>query len=688
MLHEPDPLGLALCSLSHVGLMIRIRSSNDMTDQDFYLSVPYLNLLEYLEGYTDRQRQIIASAYGVDGASARDIAQGWLSDTSNFLQVVEGKLGSSQAWRLLEEMAFEHDTPVEIEWMPKRARGKLTDLGLLKPKRGPDKLWEGTLPAAVAVLLAPKLNGTRPSLPILLGQESPERLRELAERHGLEESLPRVETILMLSERFLEAGSVERILELLPDPEWIAAALMIIELGGICYWQEIFGYDLEETPSAERKVVPLMRSQERSEEQNIARALLDLGVIFRTEEEGSEFPLVAVPEELWGGLWELGRGWLMEWTSTAYYNLEEQGARRAGDEEHADLQAMFKWMILEGDRQALFVEKGEPSEELCAHFSQIGGHDDAFWSTVARLGLEMRVLSDHTGQLTYGAEYQALLDLPRGPFVRQALFEWCTGFAAGGADEHLGRSIGLDESWRERMFEILVERHEFVPLWMQFEGVPSQTTGAGVLRAAESGSDELLLMEMGFVVGFVWTLKLVWLDLLSMLESERWYPLTAITELFQMIACLGLFSQLIHLLEHPHLSLYLPVQRASFFTDAFHTAQFRSWTEEVLIHLFIPLGIAALSEDGEMVWLDTRHLRIQSPPGWPDDERVEILKELFGQDELDFRIPNGRAGLRQVAPDVAIVEGKISLDAPIEALRQSLHGHEVKRFDGRHVFVE
>jgi hypothetical protein len=659
-----------------------------MTQPPISYSHHYLNLVEYLDGYTDRQRKQIAQTFGVEGIDGEAIARAWLGDPANFLSVVERKLGSSQAWKLLEELAFEHDMPVEIEWMPRAARSKLTDLGLLKPRRGADKIWEGILPAAVAVLLAPKLNGSRPSLPILLGQDHDGQVEALCERYGVDSRLSRVEKILVLSERFSDEGIVDKILEMLPDPEWIAAGLMILELGGICYWQEIFGYDLEETASSDRKVIPLMRSQERTEEQAIARTLLELGVIFRVEEDDAPHPLVAVPEELWGALWDLGRGWLMEWAASAYFNMGEQAVKRQREEEHNDLQATFKWMIIEADRLALHSEGGEPSQQLLAHLASVGGHDEAFWQTVTRLGLEMRILADYMGQLSPGPEHRMLLDLPRGNFVRQALMEWCTGFAGARADEFLARAVGLDDTWRERMLDVLQHRREFVPLWMHSEGVPSQTTGAGVLRSAESGNDELMLMEMGFVVGFVWTLKLVWLDLLSLLEGERWYPMSALTEMFQMIACLGMFSQLIHLLEHPQMSLYLPIQRASFFTDAFHTAHFETWTEAVVRELLVPLGVGAVSEDGETVWLDTRHLRIQSPPGWPDEERVAVLKEMLANDDLEFRIPNGRVGLRQVVGDVAIVDGRVSMEGPIDALRERLKGREVKRFDGRQAFVD
>ncbi|MFU8807016.1 MAG: hypothetical protein ACNA8W_24625, partial [Bradymonadaceae bacterium] len=551
-----------------------------------------------------------------------------------------------------------------------------------------DNVWEAWLPAAMAVLLAPKLRGTRPSLPLLLGKESPERIAELAATYGIDERGSRVEIVLGLTEKLCEPGIIDTILELLPDPEWIAAGLMILELGGLCYWQEIFGYDLEETASPDRKVIPLMRSHERTEEQAIAKTLLDLGIIFRAEDENSPYPLVAVPEELWASLWQLGRDWLMEWTTSAYYSLGEQGVGRGREDDGLDLQSTFKWLILEADKAPLEVPGPEPSEASFAHLRDVAGQTDEFLRLAVDIGLEMQVLMTKGSALVAGPEHKVLLDLPRPAFIRQVLYEWCTGFAASHADAHLAQAVGLDDTWRRRMLGVLEERVEFVPTWMRYEGVPSHTTGAGVLRAAESGNDELLLLEMGFVMGFVWMIKLVWLDLLSMLEGGRWYPVGAITEMFQMVSCLGLFSQLVHLLDHPHLSLYLPVQRASFFTDAFHSTHFRTWTGELINDLLVPLGVASLSEDGEMVWLETRHLRIQSPPGWPDDQRVALLAELFGQDEVDFRIPNGRAGLLQVASDVSIVDGRLSLDGPIDELRQSLAGHKVKRFDGKHIFVD
>ncbi|MBA2663239.1 MAG: hypothetical protein H0U74_13180 [Bradymonadaceae bacterium] len=645
-------------------------------------------LVEYLDEFSERQRQLMATAYGAPSAFAVDIAQTWFADPEAFLAVVDKKIGSTQAWRLLEEMAFEHDLPVEVDWIAKRFRTRLADLGLLNAQRADNKVLEGYVPAVIAALLAPKLRGVRPSLPILLGRKSHAELLELARANDVSTSGSKLDVVMALSEHFALPETVDALMNRLPDPEWIAAAMMVLELGGICYWQEIFGYDLDTNIGEERKVVPLMRSHERDEERHIAETLVEIGILYRVEDEDSPYPMVAVPEELWTGLWRLGRGWLLEWTANTFYALSDQAMRKVVAVEPEDLQAALKLVIVEAEHQKLALDEDEPSAAMLAHFEAISDRAAAYWEPVLSIGLEMRVLDDDPHQnLLPGVEHRTLLDMNRAAFIRQALMEWCTGFAASKADEHLGVAIGLDDSWRERVLALLIEREEFVPLWMHYEGVPSNTTGAGCLRNIEDGVDEMLLMEMGLTNGFVWSIKLIWLDLLSMIEAERWYTIGALTEMFQLTACMAMFSQLIHLLEHPHFSFYLPLQRASFFTDAYHGEQFQSWVYDVLRNLFIPLGLAVLSEDEESVWIDSKNLRIESPTGWPDEQRIELLRELLDDDKLDFRIPSAtRPGLRSVSNALEKPEKGVNLSEPIDVVRKQLKGKKVVRFDGHKAF--
>ncbi len=79
--------------------------------------------------------------------------------------------------------------------------------------------------------------------------------------------------------------------------------------------------------------------------------------------------------------------------------------------------------------------------------------------------------------------------------------------------------------------------------------------------------------------------------------------------------------------------------------------------------------------------------RTGSPTGWPDAQRIELLKELLDDDKLDFRIPSAaRAGLRSVASAIEPIDHGVDLSAPIATVRKQLKGKKVVRFDGHRAF--
>lgn len=654
----------------------------------------FKTLVEHLDQFGERQRDKIAQVFGASASDAASIARCWFDNPERFAEVMESKLASKQALHYLYELAIEHDIPMDIEWIAPRLRKKMTDLGLVHAYRMEDGELMGVVPGAIAAMLAPRLAGMRPSLPVMLGRYSQEQVTALAKAYDVPVQGTRIEMVMALSEYFARPEAVEMMMERLPDPEWIAAAMMILELGGTCFWPEIFGYDLDATLDEDRKVVPFMRANERNEEREIAETLLELGILYRVEAEQIDAPyaMVAVPEELWKGLWKLGRGWLAEWMANSYQVLTEHGARRPQTVVLDDIQASMKMFVLETEREALTVDATylptpqthERIQKLCDP-ARPPSYVDTVWSLAMSLGV---LAPDDDGKIVAHDEHKEVLDLARPAFVRHILSEWCAGMVGALIDMNLGLAVGLDDSWRRLAIEALIEDNEVVPLWMFGEGVPSGTTGAGNLRDVENGTHAMITFEMDMTNSFVWTIKLLWLDLLSLLEAERWYPIAGMVELFQFTACLSLFSHLQEILENPNISwCYLPLQRTSFFTDPYHAEQFEIWVRDLIEHLFSPLGLAAISEDGESVWLDTRLMRIESPWDWPDEDRLKLLREIFQDETFEFRLPSAAGtGLRAIGNAREGIKDGVRLSESIDTLRSLLKGKKIKRFDGVNVF--
>lgn len=655
----------------------------------------FTELVAHLDQFGERQREQIARVFGVASVHSASIARRWFDDPEAFVSTVESKIGSKQAFGFLLDLAAEHDLPMEVEWIAPRFRKKMTDMGLLSTQRSEDGELLGVVPGAIAAMLADRLEGMRPSLPVMLGRYSQEELVALAQRYDVPVQGTRIDMVMTLSEFFARPEAVELMMERLPDPEWIAAAMMILELGGTCFWPEIFGYDLDASLDDDQKVVPFMRVHERNEERAIAETLLNLGILYRLEAEqvGAPYPMVAVPEEIWKGLWKLGRGWLAEWMANSFQMLEEQGARRLQAVVLDDLQAAMKLLALETEREALpLTEAYLPSQAMYARLGALFEPErpDGFVDTVWNLAMNLSILvpAQRADAVILNTEQAYLLDIARPAFVRHVLSEWCAGIVGGLVDRNLGQAIGLDDLWREMAIRALIEERDLVPMWMFSQGVPSGTTGAGNLRDVDSGMQDMLLFEMDLTNSFVWTIKLLWLDLLSLLEAERWYPIAGMVEMFQYTACMALFSHLQEILNDPKLSwVYLPVQRTSFFTDPYHTEQFEIWVRDLIAHLFAPLGLAALSDDGESVWLDTRLMRIESPWDWPDEERIGLLREIFNDDAFEFRLPSAAGpGLRALGNAREITAGSVRLSEPMDVLREVLRGKRIKRFDGVSVY--
>ena len=648
-------------------------------------------LVEYFQSFTPAQRKVLSELYDVGSVEGEAIAQCWLKHPERVLEVIRQKVKGSLGWRVIEETAMEHDLGLDLQWVPARQRRELERLGVFRILKEEHGGPVAMMPAAVAALLAGHIKGQRGSLILLLGKESSERIDELAGTWGLEGELSRVEKILELSNHFSGPDAIDEILEMLPTPDWIGDAMMVMELGGLCFWQQIYGYDLENGPAGGENVVPLMRRDERRHQQAVAEALQDLGVLFRMESEELEYPMVAVPEELWMGFWDLGLQWLTEWVVQALEVLDEVGLGGAPVAKRTSLQGIWKWLLCEAESERLRW-KGEffAPESLEVLEEVYVGESEADWEKWWQLGLAFRLFwpekrrgKKDQGRIARGIEAEVLLDRSRQGFFRECLLEWCVGYYGQEADRKLGEALGIDETWRERALPVMETHSDMIPAWMHHPGVDSSTTGGGWLREPESGTEQMVLFEAVIASTFVVSTKLSWLDLLSLLEGERYYPVSALVELLQCCASVSMFTQLGVVLGQQPAAVYLPFQRSSFLMDAQHQARVQEWVEDLFDHLLVPLGVASYSEDRQSVSFEPLALRIQNPPGWPEEERERFIADVCGEEE-SFSIPDGRdGGLRQVAVVPGREEKRVSAEVPLKELLALGKERVVECFDGK-----
>lgn len=644
------------------------------------------NLVDHFSAFSATQREEIAQLWGCPGTSPEALARYVFDAPDKVREVVADQVASDEdARRLMEELAYDHDLPLDIGWSSLGARKTLTQAGLLAPVTREGRPGEGVMPAALAVTVAPFIRGVRTTIPTLLGALDHEYVERVAGAYEVVGTTD-MEKILTLSEWLSQPDRSEDLAAIVPNPEYLGAALMALELGGVCYWQEVFGHDLHENPEFGSNVVALMRSDERDYERHMADTLMDYGLIFRVEEP-DRAPLAVVPEELWSALWTIGRNWMMDWTASIIDDANDAAVRRSVDASDVDLQAALKWFACEADRGRVRMSGGYMDDETQSRLVSVGGHDTKFWAERLEVALELSALHvRRTGHAVENPTFRRVLDLPRSAFIRQVLFDWCTGYVGSAADGRLGRALGLDDTWRREVVKFLRQRGEFVPLWMEHEGVDQETTGSGYIRNTGDTEPDRLLMEIGLVNGLVWSAKLVWLDLLSFLPDDLWYPTTTVAELLQISTGLSTFGQLIHVLEEPNMGYYLPVQRASFLSDTFHTPEFESWIIEVVEHLLAPLGVARMSEDQSTIWLQTSHLRVESPPGLADDQREQLLREIFQDDQLEFRVPKASPN-RLHRVDEPPEGDAIDLDLPLDVVRRWLNEREIVGFDGKRLKV-
>lgn len=653
----------------------------------------FTQLVNHLHGFAEGQRREIAELYGAPSPEASHIARFWVESPAEVLKVVRRELDSSVGWQMVEETAIDHDLPVFLDWAPTRVRHQVARLGLVQSQTDDAGHILGTMPGALAAIFSEHIRGQRGSLPILLGRFTRDDVRQLADRWDLETEGSKLELILRIGDYFSREEMIDDVLQRLTDPDWIGDALMVLELGGISHWEGIYGYDFDDNdngPGAD--VVPLMRRSERRRQRDVAETLLEMGVLFRIEDDEHDTSMIAVPEALWPGLWQLGRRWLMDWVVQATAGLEDTGRPAADAVEQPGLRGVLKWWACETERSSLQVgtAREEPltSESLDRLDAVYDGERSLDWDTVWNLGRQLRILDvEPDGAVGPNREARQLLDAGEPEFVRESLLEWCLGYLGRECDRKLPQALGLDDQWRNRAVGLMRRNGEPIPAWIQHPGVESDATGAGWLRPTGTGADEMITFEYGLAAGLVSLAKVMWLDVLSLLEPMS-VPIDQLAVLMQNVSGVAMFTQLRIVLEEQPAPVYLPFQRASFLMDERQHAPIAEWIEHLMVGLLHPLGVATYDASSRQVRLVPRLLRIGDPPGWPEGQRAQLLEEMFG-DEVDFEVPSGdESTLREVSTVSDDAEATASIDEPLARLVELSANRAICSFDGQFLQFE
>lgn len=642
----------------------------------------FRDLVNHFARFDKAERGELARLYRAANPEPETLALELCRAPEVLIDALPGALRSARTRSLLEDVVLEHDLAVRVEWADKLAVRALSRIGVLARVDDSALARQVSAPGVIAAILSSQIKGVRPSLYMLLGRESEDRVASIASRYGVA-SGPLIAMILELTEHFRSDEMIDSMLSNVAEPDWLGGALMATELGGMCYWQEVFGTGIASEDAAGEqgaKILPLMRDVDRRSESSIADTLCDMGLIFKLDEVGVEHPMLAVPEELWHNLWSLGRTWLIDWVSFSFDGVIDGMLKRPLEQEVDGLQRRLKWLCCEAQNGRLKLPMDEPNVAPLIDVSALPM--DACLGGMA-MGIELGVLApEGDDRLVVDPSRVSVLDEPRAAFARQSLLSWCMGGFGQGADRWLAQAIGLDDPWRLQVLDSMLELLDgHVPAWLLHEGIDSQLTGMGYLRTLDTSTPELLTLEVGMVNSYICGAKLLWIDLLSMLEDGRWYSVAALDELMQLVAALTLFNHLAHVLEHPGMSHYLPVQRASFLTDPHHVSAFGGWVRAIFEEVFAPLGVARV--DGDRVWLSTKWMRIPSPEGLEVELREAALREIFGDDELVFSAASHVSPLRAVRAAPVPGAGALSLDESVEFLLEQTLGKQIKTYDGK-----
>jgi len=617
-------------------------------------------MVQHFEGIDTEVRDKLAESWGADAASPDALATVWMDHPNRVADQLMADAIESGCAPALADLVLEHSLPLERDWFEPSLRLPLTQLGMIPgDPTGPDDDHPFVFPAGLAAALADRVEGERPSLAVLLGRSDADRIDGLLDTYDLDSGGSPLHRMARIMDLLSGRDALDTVLEQLPNQDWLGPAVMILELGGNCYWREIFGVEADDD-NQDEKVVALMGADQRDRERELAERLIDLGVIFRLDESDRPWPMIAVPEELWPAVWSEGREWIAEWLGVTHNDLIESSTAEAAPDDTPDFQNVAKWLACETNLEPLTVDNRQPTDTTRQRLDDTAkGSLRDIWPKVWDLAIESSVLSiTGEGELDLGRDADTMLNASSREVASGLLQEWSSGYLGRSVDAELAGAWGLDETWRRQAVELLNARHGFVPVWFDNEGVPQENTGAGCLRNLEDDRMELTLQEVELVNGVVWTAKLLWLDLISLLDSDRGYHEAVLSDLLRMCAAMSVYSRLGDLMHDPRAYFYLPVQRPSLLNSPMHVDEFDAWVADIFDRLFEPLGLVSVDqsaadtrsnaddaapqtpdgseprsvEAGRRIWLETSMPVIDGPVGWPESEREEMLRFILGED--------------------------------------------------------
>lgn len=654
-------------------------------------SIYFQDLVRHFELFPLAERERLARLYLSDRETPEALAMQLCLYPERLQELFSRHPISQQAMDLLGGLAIEHDLPVHVHGAQGEnmdALRELRDLGLLvwdakalKPvgrshmrRIGLSKPLQVTFPGAFVLALPEVFEPSRPSLFLLSSLLSGDEVRELGARHDIAAG-SRVVVLMELAEKFKSEGFVEGLIDRFEEPDTIGLAITALELGGMCYWQDIFGFDGEEGPPPSpahvrgepdaiglvteeadeeegkvAKILPLVKDDMMRLQQSASRVLQDYGIIYKFDVEEYQYAMLAVPEELWMNLWTLARNWILGWIDHTFQDLDETALSQSQLEPEFDRrtpQRTEEWIRL---MVAVLADHHDPAHEQSSTLSiaQIAAAIDELGVSLPAEHVEtLTLLGAHLGifvveqdgeQVRLGEDAASLLEQRSVELVQKMLRLWSMGRSTFTLERHVGLATGLDESWRQVASKIVTSVLEEqatpsaeLPFWMAHPGVEHELTGMGYLRDIDHIVEEMVCAEFSIANSVINTTKLLWFDLLHLLDEERWYAISALADLLQFVLAVSLFQHLAHLFDHPELSQYVPLQRPDYLTLPMHVDGLHAWTTTIFEELLEPLGLAMVH--GERVRLRTRHLEIEGPDDFDHALREQFLENVFRQRE-------------------------------------------------------
>ena len=649
-------------------------------------SVYFQDLVRHFELFSQTERERLARLYLSERDTPEALAMQLCLYPERLEELFERHRVSTQALELLAGLAVEHDLPVHVHgaqgdnmdalrelrdlgllvWEPHSAkvvgRSNLRRIGLAKP-------LQVTFPGAFVLALPELFEPSRPSLFLLSTLLSGEEVRDLGARHDIAAG-SRVVVLIELAEKFKSEGFIEQLIDRFEEPDTIGLAITALELGGMCYWQDIFGFDgnenTEDSTSEDEaravggerdatqeqeeggkvaKILPLVKDDMVRLQQSASKMLQDYGIIYKFDVEEYQYAMLAVPEELWMNLWTLARNWILGWIDHTFQDLDETAISQSQLEPEFDKrtpQRAEEWVRLVIAVLAAQPRKKTMSLEAIANALRELDMDIPFAAveTLVLLGatLEIFTVVDGGEHVSLADDASTVLEQRSVELVQNMLRSWSMGRSTFALERHIGLAAGLDESWRPVAIEIVtavleeqMQGGQDLPLWMAHPGVEHELTGMGYLRDIEHVVEEMVCAEFSIANSVINTTRLLWFDLLHLLDEERWYSITALADLLQFVLAVSLFQHLAHLFDHPELSQYVPLQRPDYLTLPMHVDGLHAWTQTILEELLEPLGLAMVQ--GERVRLRTRHLKIEGPEDFDHKLREQFIENVFSQRE-------------------------------------------------------